>query len=744
MKVTTDKTQKAWRAPVKAGQSRPMVRATVERSVMREYAYNSDDSPGGNYDHERSRRGTFASVVLGGTADIVEIPNIRSMTWSRSTDNDVAECTIVVSNTTITPLGDLTASPDWDNPGALSEREDGSEVLWPHIDSSWRGRIQPDRLIRTYEGYGVDWEVWPGQDPNLYLSGTWLIDEVNPNANGDLTIKCRDVGRVLLDQIVFPPAVPTFEYPVSWSTIRTDHVDGRAPTGGQWKVPAGGKATSSNNAYIGAGIVDYPTYVGPNGSVLGHTAQSAMSSGSNTYWLSTGQQDPTDKVWWETEFASPRDISAIRVRCVGGPYKIYVSVWDGSQWRGKKRIPYTVTTAGIDIDAGILFIGSFSTSRHTTYDYVFPHIAKNITKVRLTFTDLRSSPSWGTKTADDTTVNHTPYIYRAALDAFGVYQGKAANMGFDSSGTILRPVGNIADYSDIITWTLAWGGFFWPSNPNGSFIRVSPYGDPIQFSYVDDSPALPTGRVWGSIQGTGTAPIADLTADQFDKQPMFDMISAVRDVTGFIGFWNEAGAYIWRMPNIYKAGNYGLHAAFTHGDLHRVQQFITVDERTTLLDYEVRTSSANLRDRIGVTDTQGKYGAVIQGYRPPNYGGTNLRRVALWSDGHFDSNQEARVAADLIAARQMLDYRRGHLTIWGNPAIQLDDQIKIVERTTGEVYFHYVNGIDCTIDLEAGTFEYNLETCWLGKEPDDGEWVVDTTKLGAATQSYLNLLGTAA
>ncbi|GAB3863303.1 hypothetical protein GCM10028801_30610 [Nocardioides maradonensis] len=735
MKATSDHTQKAWTARVKAGPYRPVVRATVERSVLRQYAYNTDDAPGGNYDNDRSRRGTFASVVLGGSTDIAEIPHIRSMTWSRSVDQDVAECTIVVQNSSITPLGATSQGPDFDSPGALSERENGAETLWPHIDESWRGRIQPDRLIRTYEGYGVDWSVWPGEDPNLYMSGTWLIDEVTVSpTSGDLTIKCRDVGRVLLDQIAFPPVIPVGEYPLEWSTIRTDHVPGRAPTGGSWQVPAGGGASSSNTYYVGAGIVDKPPYVGANGAVQGHTAQQAMLNlgEGGYYWLSTGQQAATDMVWWETTFKNPRDVAAIRVRTLGGPFQIYVSLYQEStgRWLGKKTIPYQVTTAGVDIEADIKFVGSFRPSRHANYDYVLPRKYKNISKIRLTFTDLRA----------DRGPSMVGYPFRAALDMFGVYAGNYADLGF-SSGTVERPVGNITDYSNIVTWILAWGGFYWPPSSNGNYIRTSPYASPTHFTYSQDAYALPTGRVWGTIQDSGTSPIADITADGLDKQPLWESISQARDVLGFVAYVDEAGAFIWRMPNIYKFGNYGPQSPPHRSGLTRTNKVLTIDERSTLLDYEVRTSSANLRERVGVTDTQGKYGAVIAGYRPPNQP-TNLRRVALWSDEHFDSNREALVAAELIAARQMMDYRRGKMTIWGNPAIQVDDQIRIVERVTGERFYHYVTGIDCTIDMESGVFEYDIETCWLGQSPDNGEWVIDVTKLNAATQQYLSLLGT--
>jgi hypothetical protein len=48
-----------------------------------------------------------------------------------------------------------------------------------------------------------------------------------------------------------------------------------------------------------------------------------------------------------------------------------------------------------------------------------------------------------------------------------------------------------------------------------------------------------------------------------------------------------------------------------------------------------------------------------------------------------------------------------------NPAIQIDDQVRIFERVTDETFFHYVTGITSAYDAETGKGEYTLRpTGW--------------------------------
>ena len=96
--------------------------------------------------------------------------------------------------------------------------------------------------------------------------------------------------------------------------------------------------------------------------------------------------------------------------------------------------------------------------------------------------------------------------------------------------------------------------------------------------------------------------------------------------------------------------------------------------------------------------------------------------------------------ADMITLRQMFTYRQNSLRIPADPRIQVDDQVEIQERTTGEAYKHYVRTISSQWDLETGVWSYDLTTSWLGTDPQ-GQWAFKTKGLSAATIAYLTALG---
>jgi len=744
MRLVSTATTNAWKGSVKAGPTRPVVRATIEWGTVTEHPYNTDDMPGGDIvQGKRTRKGTFRSIGFN-NSEVRELRNIRSINWSRSVDQDVAECTLSLLNVDIAPIGDstITLDDDFEHPGIFTFSR-GSQVAaqtrWGHTtDTGWTRQIVPDRLVRTYEGYGSDDTLPPGEDPNLYASGVWLIDSVDYTADGDITIKMRDLGRLLIDHIVYPPVVPRDDYPLEWSKIRTEMVEARDAAGGSWKQPAG-TASSSNSLYVGTGVTDTPTYVSAGGVVQGHRADHAWLNGrtvnsdgeltgigNELYWLSTGQADYYDKVWWQIDLDSPQNLAALKVSTRSGPYRMYVSIDQGAGWVGKKKIPYDVSTGDVDLDAGIKFVASFKSESGFPLDFILPRKYAGVTKVRLTFTRLRNIAPAET------------YNLRAGLRNIELYT--AANITDLSfvDGEIATPVGNYSDYSQIVRWVGAWAGFYWPPNAK---IKYETGGTAHDMSYATDLvSAMPKGRTFGSFEWAGTAGKVDLTSDLFDKQPLLDVISYVREVTGCVFWVDEVGSMVWRQPNLFESGNYVTPSHLVADrSKARTQTYVTIDEEETLLSYSTTLSSKNVRERVFVGDSNGKYGAVVKGYSPLGGNGTGLMRVAGWTDGKFERG-DALIAADLIVARQKFDYRRSQITIPGNPAIQMDDQIRVFERVTSETFFHYVISVSSELNMDEGTWTYNLETHWLGEDRDQA-WVLDVDLLKAETKTYLALSG---
>jgi hypothetical protein len=244
MRTITSHTRAAMNSYVKDGPYRYHWRATVGLGHQRWFPYDTSLSPGSDYGNDRDRTGHYSSWVFTGHS-IHELPNIKSGQIVRSLDQDIAELTLTLLNTQVVPIGDIeegyTGSQEYDLPGILSWSRGNPSVetnRWGHTgETGWEDMLVPDRIVRTYEGYGLDQSVSAGRDPNMYATGFWLIDTVELNAEGDVVIKARDLGRVLEDSLAMPPDIPWDSYPMEWSKIRSVSTEGRGPTGGAGSRP---------------------------------------------------------------------------------------------------------------------------------------------------------------------------------------------------------------------------------------------------------------------------------------------------------------------------------------------------------------------------------------------------------------------------------------------------------------------------------------------------------------------------
>lgn len=479
------------------------------------------------------------------------------------------------------------------------------------------------------------------------------------------------------------------------------------------------------------------TPISGNDALVKTPDAAAAAHDDSTYWRATGQDSLDSFVWWEFEVNDGRvPVGAIRARPIGGPFRVYVSIHNGSRWVGKKDIPYELngiagSPGNFDIGADIPFVKSFIADRYFSQDWVLPrkYMAK---RIRLTFTHLRQRE-----------VGEHPF--RCGLREFQIYTANdIADLSFEK-GTVMKLVGNYGDYTHIVKWVSAWAGFYWPGEETGmDCMRVGPNEDPIEYIHFNEpDPVLPKGRVWGDFMKTGTKGIADLTVDMFDKKPLMDIINYIRDLTGYIFFVDETGGVVWRQPNVWELGNYespGQEADGRPGHRRRTArtaEIVTLNEDVELQSWTAKLDSANVRERVFVANAVGGYGTVVRGFNPYRVG---LKRVAGYSDQRFESKAEVRVMADLIVTNQMFTYRTGQAVISGYPKIQVDDQVRIYERVTNETFYHYVMSIKSEIDMETGVWTYELGTHWLGTNPENG-WVVDAQQLDAATQQYLFAIG---
>jgi hypothetical protein len=728
VRIVDNDTAQAWVSGDKTGTQAPRCRATVQKLSIKKVPYQFTMLNG----VQRYGLGNFTTATFGQSHVPIELPNIKSMTWSRSVDTDAATMTLTLWNCEILPMGEVPEDDQyferegWYTPNYGVDPE--ASERWSLDPNEWQSVLVPDRVIRTYEGYGADYSIAPEGDPHMYASGVWLIDDVEFTHDGLITIQCRDLGRLLLDQIAFPPVIPReTDYPLEWDPVHSVNNPNIPQTQLTWAWPTYGN--DSNKTFVGRGLKDGKyEYVDRNGGVFGHYGSHAFDTSLTTYWLSTGCWSKPGYEWITGTFSS-RTLTAVRLKVWGGPYRIYISVSDGANWLGSQKIPaYSKKINGQVINNGsdIPFVHAVTVNKDSDAVIQLPAAIANAQRVRVTFTSLTNS-------------GLGDYKWRAGLCAMQVSSVTTTMVPDTDPATGLVRThleGNYADLTDIVKWVCAWGGFYWPEANTGLNFQTQSDGNGAVFTPDAPDPVLPAGRVWGDLEQTGTASITKLDKGNFDKQPLMNVISFVRDIVGYIFYIDEGGGAVWRSPNIWQPGNY-VSQSDAGEDVGRVQEYVELDEETTLLAYKVKLSGRNVRERNFVADTSGTVGGLAPGFNPHPSG---MRRVRLYIDQDFSTDQECQIMADLISVREMFLYRVGTATCPGNPAIQVDDQVRIWERMTGESYLHYVRSINCTLDVSTGRYTYDLETNWLGTDPFSN-WVIDASKLSAETQYYLKSIG---
>ena len=252
----------------------------------------------------------------------VELPNIKTINIDRSMSQDIGTCKISMynqwhdTNNMVPELlnqlgkpgyfwpqrgGDQWSQELWDQqPSVGALQKDGT------IDETfeWTNAIVPNALIRTYQGYGghdlsIDQAIYQGK---IMLTGVWLVDSISAGTDGLLSIECRDVGRLLLEQTVYPPLVPAILYPLEYFPAGKSSFD--SPWGAR---PSSVTDLNTSQAawseqrcfYKEASTDDDP---GDNTSIMGHRPSEAADGNLNNWTWSKGFKNPTgseNKAYWE-------------------------------------------------------------------------------------------------------------------------------------------------------------------------------------------------------------------------------------------------------------------------------------------------------------------------------------------------------------------------------------------------------------------------------------------------------------
>lgn len=326
-----------------------------------------------------------------------EIPNITTVSIDRSIEQDAGTINFTIGNQWHHEHGQAPNQSVLGMPGYFTYNRGESmeaRARWGHEKNEWSNMLVPNALLRVYTGFGgdqgdIDTEVAAG---NLALYGMFLADEVVISTDGTINITGRDMAKLLIEQQLFPPLVPSRRYPLSYNRWREEEVRVRAAekmivTQSTVQGPAvsvGEKRT----AYVDSSV---DRWYGSNASIYGHRGTDSVDSNPHSYALSVGNSGPDRPFtadWWQYDCGEA--MNSVYLHPWAGNYTMYVSVKEGGQWQGTNTVPYdssilfATQSPAVNTGANIPYVAAYTVPHETAREYVLPrsYLAES---VRITF-----------------------------------------------------------------------------------------------------------------------------------------------------------------------------------------------------------------------------------------------------------------------------------------------------------------------------------------------------------------------
>jgi hypothetical protein len=188
---------------------------------------------------------------------------------------------------------------------------------------------------------------------------------------------------------------------------------------------------------------------------------------------------------------------------------------------------------------------------------------------------------------------------------------------------------------------------------------------------------------------------------------------------GYIGpYVDEEGGLRFETPNVWNFGNFYSDGSYT-------TEIPELDERWNLLDATSSGTKQYDRSEIIISTeepTKAQDTTIVTRYVPPNQQRLRgMSRPAIWVNAAFDNATDQKVMAELVAMHLWFRTRTTQVSGLFHPGIQINDQIRILDRSTDETATHYVLGKSVSWDAASGVLTMSLRTHWLG---DRDAWAV--------------------
>jgi hypothetical protein len=737
------------------GTDRPVGRVTWCRNKMAE--------------HFSGRPGPWRSLQLQNNPREHELPNVLTLDLNLSLGDDANTCSMVVMNDSMpgfgySPVGDDTgigrpgfmtfnrgdkpAVPtisvyaqmygdtrefptDWDYPySALGGNTSSKPAAYYNL-------LIPNRVLKTYQGYGSDnfdpfgnhrevddpLYVAPADDTQIVQTGVWLIDKATYSDDGTIKIECRDLAKLLIEQVVYPPMLPMSRFPLTYCPVDP----GKKASGHKEKIGANvarGYDACSNDPWYGRGAVLY-----------GHKPHDAFDGHPGTYWLSVGNASPNAGYsfeWMQTSVKS-QNVNEVVLRTKGTGYTCFVSVMENGVWKGTDVVPYVPDVPpAFPNGANIPYVTRTTIGTENEVVIKLPRVYK-AQKVRVCFTNLWDS-------------GLGPYTHRAAVREFRVRYHEGSTFKAGRKTNKGKP-GIIEDWSEAVKELCGWAGFTWAGAPSA---------DPLLGTDKKTGQKL---AVWGDFEELGTGPIVCTMPDFFLNKTFMDCINLIKQFFNNVFWIDESGGAIFQQPNIWSMGNFVHDPSAPESEKPYIQEHpIEFHENANLMKYSVTIDDTDVRSEVLVVAVDPLLATVPMlsgGYDmtdPTNTinfsdvlgGQTRLMMVPPEASKGLVSDLECQRMAELTALFILFTYRKGTISAPAHPGLQLDDQIRVYERLTYENNIHYVSAINTHMDLISGEYTMDVTCNWLGTNTDK-EWFTNKIKKSEAVLSLpaiLHRLGT--
>jgi hypothetical protein len=686
------------------------------------------------------------------------LPNVKNVSISRSIDQDAATLRMDVYNTQMIPQG----IAELGNPGYFTfgrGSHPDAATRWGHTPNEWSAELTPNALLRTYEGYGGwndDGTQMPLEDAlaagYVVQTGAWLVDEWRPETDAMLHVTGRDAAKLLIDQPIFPPLVPAGLYPLQYARFYYRHVStpyiayGHAAN--DVKFIVGIVADADNDGYwlVGddGGVFTYGNtffYGSLSGDVSHGVIGMARSYGHEGYWLATvaGEVFAFGDAPWHGGNPPAVGEDMIAVESIENGDGYYLCDTAGHVYSFGTAIYHGGGPGTSPIAAMAVMPDGTGYSLMDDTGHVYTYGAASYygggdPTVGSLYTSIESTP--------------TGHGYWLTTEKGHVYAlGDAVYFGGTSAIVLNDPISDITRRPD--------GAGYWLTAQDGgvfTFGAINFYGSlpgatendyPLDGNYFDYADIIKDLLLWsgfwlydggvspdvyGNIESTGAYNTAGfLPIDMFDKKPPMEAITAIREVVGYITWVDADGAFHFESPNWWNEGNW-------LPDGSRTNVLPEIDERVQLINYGVSLSDKDARDRIIITNVDPAANMILSDTGEPMPGAApegaqtttvvsvtaaalrGLLKPVMWANYMLSSPDDQQVMATLLGNQLMFRQRIGSVVAWANPLFEVNDQCRIWERQTDEVYDHYLRGIDTDHDFDSGQYTMRLTTHWLGRD----------------------------